>query len=113
KTIDREKGGEDAVEGVVEEEEDEHEEDEHSELPVDDEEKKTVIKKEEEKESESTAEPEAPGSKPSSEVVDGQEVFSTCDACLARAKVLSNTINFEATMKYTVNMGFYKSSSEP
>lgn len=39
-----------------------------------------------------------------------QEQVNDCSACLVRAKQLSATIGFEASMAKTINLGFYKVS---
>jgi hypothetical protein len=41
-------------------------------------------------------------------VVDGQEVFGTCDKCLQRATTLAPQLGFQADMQKTINLGFYK-----
>lgn len=42
------------------------------------------------------------------EVVDGMELITDCDRCVARAKQLSKTIGFTADKSKTYNLGFYK-----
>lgn len=42
------------------------------------------------------------------DIVDGQEVLKTCTRCLERAKTLSASIGFVASMAKTYNLGFYK-----